>query len=110
VASENPGKAALNNQLEQLRDPSHVRFLPLGELVALFGKAGLRDLRVVTYGTLLELAEWFAISKTPTDVAERVRSSFVASIPGDSTGMGVHLESGRIFFTHTFTWVVGTKN
>ena len=108
VTSEIPERAARHNQLEQWRDPSHTRCLPLSELIALFGRAGLRDLRAATYATPRELDEWFAISHTPADVAERVRDSFIASMADDATGLNVHYEGDRVCFSHTFTWVVGT--
>jgi SAM-dependent methyltransferase len=40
-ASEDPEKAAQWNHLEKLRDPSHVRCLPLSELQGLFATVGL---------------------------------------------------------------------
>jgi hypothetical protein len=40
-ASEDPAKAARWNHLEKLRDPSHVRCLPLSELRRLFVTVGL---------------------------------------------------------------------
>ena len=40
-ASEDRSKASAWNKLETLRDPSHVRALPLSELLQLFGTAAL---------------------------------------------------------------------
>ena len=48
-ASADPPKAALFNRLEKLRDPSHVRALPLAELRGLFRDAGLPDPAVSRY-------------------------------------------------------------
>ena len=109
TTAENPDQALVHNRLENWRDPSHVRCLPLSELVAMCRQAGLQDIRTSTYGTPRELEEWFAISKTPPEVAERVRAAFIASIPNDSTGLAVRLEGERVCFTHTFAWVVGVR-
>jgi len=109
VTSEWSEKAALHNRLEQWRDPSHTRCLPLSELVALFGRAGLHDLRTTTYATLRELEEWFAISRTSAAVAERVRAGFIASMADDGTGLDVHWDGDRVCFYHTFAWIVGTR-
>ena len=49
-ASEDDAKAAHWNRLERLRDPSHVRCLPLSELKALFGKVGLEQPAESLYG------------------------------------------------------------
>lgn len=109
ITAENPDQAALHNRLENWRDPSHVRCLPVSELVAMFEQAGLHDIRTTTYGTARELEEWFAISKSPPDVTERVRAAFIASIPNDGTGLKVHMEGERVCFNHTFAWVVGVR-
>ncbi len=109
ITADNPDQAALHNRLENWRDPSHVRCLSLSELVAMFEQAGLRDIRTTTYGTPRELEEWFAISKTPPEAAERVRAAFIASIPNDGTGLKVRMEGERICFTHTFAWIVGVR-
>ena len=109
ITSEIPERAALHNQLEQWRDPSHTRCLPLSELVALFGRVGLRDLRTTTYVTPRELNEWFAISRTLSDVADKVRAGFVASLSKDAAGLDVRYDGERVCFNHTFAWVVGVR-
>ena len=108
ITSEHSGKALLHNTLERMRDPSHTRSLPLSELVALFGRAGLRDLRAATYTTAREIGEWLAISRTPPAIAEEVRARFLSSIDGDATGLDVRQEGDIVRFNHTFAWVVGT--
>lgn len=109
ITSENADQAALHNQLERWRDPSHTRNLPLSELVSLFEGNGLQDLRTATYDTERELKEWFAISHTSSDVAERVRRAFVASMPDDATGLNVHFNGECVCFTHTVAWVMGRR-
>ena len=110
VTSETPEKAILHNQLERWRDPSHTRNLSLSEFNRLFKRAGLQNIRTATYGTPRELNEWFEISKSPPNVREMVRKAFIASVPGDRTGLNVHLEGEHVFFMHTFVWIVGSKS
>jgi len=109
ITSENPDQASLHNKLERWRDPSHIRNLPLTELVSLFEKAGLQDIRTATYDTQRELKEWFNISHTPFDVAERVRTAFIASISNDATGLSVHYNGEYVSFTHTVAWIFGRR-
>jgi ubiquinone/menaquinone biosynthesis C-methylase UbiE len=109
ITSEIPAQALLHNRLENWRDPSHVRSLPLSELVSLYGEAGLGAIRTATYGTPRELDEWFAISRTPPETAARVRAGFVASMRNDDAGLNAHYEGERVCFTHTFAWVVGVR-
>jgi len=110
ITSENPEKAELHNQLERWRDPSHTRNLSLGEFELLFERAGLQNIRTARYDTPRELNEWFEISRSPPDVRERVQKAFIDSIPGDSTGLNVHLQGEHVSFTHTFAWIVGSKS
>ncbi len=109
ITSEDTGKAALHNRLERERDPSHVRSLPLSELVDLFEQHGLRGIRTHTYQTARELGEWFAISRTPAEAAERIRREFIASIAGDTTGLQVSQRGDVVGFMHTFAWVIGVR-
>ena len=108
ITAETPVKAAQHNRLEQMRDPSHVRFLPLSELAGMWGRAGLRDLRALTYRTPREQEEWCAISQTPSEVIARIQIELLASLADDTTGLGVHLEGDRLCFEHTFVWIIGT--
>ena len=48
-ASADPAKADEFNRMEVLRDPSHVRAMPLAELQQLFAAAGLPSPRVTAY-------------------------------------------------------------
>lgn len=109
ITSEDAGKAAQHNRLERERDPSHVRALPLSELVRLCERHGLREVRTHSYQTQRELGEWFAISRTPSAVAERIRAAFVESSAEDTTGLQVHCDGENVGFVHTFAWIVGVR-
>src|SRR5947209_8593310 len=49
VFTSSPEQAEAYNRVEKLRDPSHVRAWPLGELTGLCHDAGLRDVRTAFY-------------------------------------------------------------
>jgi ubiquinone/menaquinone biosynthesis C-methylase UbiE len=49
VSSEDADESNLQNAIEQLRDPSHVRMLPASELDACLARAGFRDLQHTTW-------------------------------------------------------------
>ena len=70
-ASSDPVKAALFNRLEKLRDPSHVRALPLAELHGLYRTAGLPKPQTQFY-ELRELGEEFCSpARSPTPATMR---------------------------------------
>jgi ubiquinone/menaquinone biosynthesis C-methylase UbiE len=73
-ASEHPERAAYQDRWEKLRDPSHVRTLPISELLLFFREAGLEIDSVSTFEDLCpEVERWMATTKVPSDAAAEVR-------------------------------------
>lgn len=72
-ASEHPDRAAYQDRFEILRDPSHVRCLPLSELLHLFRDAGLETDEIARNDRAPEVEQWLATSKTPPKEATEVR-------------------------------------
>ena len=69
VSAEDAGKAALQNAIEVLRDPSHVRMLSASELVALIAGAGVTVERRESWDKAREFEEWLGIVAEPERVA-----------------------------------------
>ncbi len=89
-ASADPAKAARFNRLEKLRDPSHVRALPLAELQGLFGAAGLPEPRLAFSELRDEVKNLIARSfPNPGDDVEII-DMFAASAEDDRLGIPVH--------------------
>ena len=94
-ASEDDAKAAQWNRLELLRDPSHVRCLPLSELKALFGKVGLEQPAESFYGVHDSVKNLLGRSfPNPGDDA-KITAMFAASVKDDSLGIPATLRSRR---------------
>lgn len=73
-ASEHPERAAHQDRWEILRDPSHVRTIPLSEFLQLFRDSGLETDTVDTHdGLTPEVERWLATTQTPPDRAAEVR-------------------------------------
>src|SRR6202030_4725461 len=73
-ASEHLARAAYQDRWEILRDPSHVRALPLSELLHLYRDAGLETETVSTADDLCpEVERWMATRKVPEDRAAEIR-------------------------------------
>jgi len=75
-----PAKAAALNAAELLRDPSHVRALPLDELLGLFQQAGLDAPQINRYRMEGELEDLMSRSFPNEGDADRVRKIYVESI------------------------------
>jgi SAM-dependent methyltransferase len=95
-ASPDPVKAAAFNRMETLRDPSHVRALPLTELLALFEAVGLPRPRTAAYKLRSELEGLLGRSFPEPGNEARVRQAIVDSLGTDALGIGTHREGGEI--------------
>ncbi len=96
VGSADPAKAAAFHAMEILRDPSHVRALPLRELMALFRAAGLPDPDVEHGRNKIELEGLLERSFPAPGDAEKIPAIFAASLADDALGMGTYRKDGEI--------------
>ena len=100
LASDDPARAAAFHAMEMLRDPSHVRALPLAELTALFPAVGLPPPVVSYYRLKVEVEGLLQRSfPAPGDV-ERIRALFAASLADDAMGLGIHRRGTEIRFAY----------
>jgi ubiquinone/menaquinone biosynthesis C-methylase UbiE len=96
--SPEPAKSAAFNEMELLRDPSHVRSMTEDELRGLFAAAGrLAEPSITRTAFALELEEQLARSfpASPGDAAA-FRRIFEAALEDDRLGVGAHRNEGRI--------------
>jgi ubiquinone/menaquinone biosynthesis C-methylase UbiE len=109
VSSEHPEESDLQNAIERLRDPSHVRMLPASELDARVASAGFRDLAPATWDKRREFEEWMDIVNDPAR-AEPIRTVVRAlAEAGRTAGMGLALHDGRVEFFHRWRLLQATK-
>jgi ubiquinone/menaquinone biosynthesis C-methylase UbiE len=106
ASDEDAQRAAEQNAIERLRDPSHVWCYPPSELVAILRSLGLTIRSVETTTARRELDEWLTIARTPEDRAALVRDRLAATIAGDRAGLAPAWEGGRLRFTHTTVWII----
>ena len=100
VSSEIAAESNLQNAIEQLRDPSHVRMLPASELDDGLTLAGFQILEHSTWDKAREFEEWTGIVNDPhrtKPIRTVVRALAEA---GNHAGMGLSIQDGRIVFFH----------
>jgi ubiquinone/menaquinone biosynthesis C-methylase UbiE len=100
VSSEITAESNLQNAIEQLRDPSHVRMLPASELDDGLTLAGFQILEHSTWDKPREFEEWMGIVNDPNrpgPIRTVVRTLAEA---GNHAGMGLAIQDGRIVFFH----------
>jgi ubiquinone/menaquinone biosynthesis C-methylase UbiE len=100
VADLTPGaaKAGAFNAAEKLRDPSHVRAMPIEELRDLFDRAGLRDIRWEAYRLEGELEDLLSRSFPEPGDADRLRRIYEDSLADDALGIEIRREDDKFRF------------
>jgi ubiquinone/menaquinone biosynthesis C-methylase UbiE len=94
-----PEKAAALNAAELLRDPSHVRALPVEELRKLFEQAGLAAPQVSSYRMEGELEDLLSRSFPDEGDADRLRTIFRDSIADNTLDLNTRLADGKIYYS-----------
>lgn len=100
VASADAAKAAAMNRMEILRDPSHVRALPLAELEALFAACALPAPRRTFWRLETDVEGVLARSFPNPGDADRIRRIFEEALADDGFGLDVRRDGARIRFTY----------
>jgi len=110
IGSEDDATRARQNEIERLRDPAHVALESPSHLAALIARVGLAPGGRTEGEEPRDLDEWCRMSRTPAEVAARVRSMLVATQSGDLAGMTPTVVDGRIRFLHRWVMLAGTKS
>jgi ubiquinone/menaquinone biosynthesis C-methylase UbiE len=109
VSSEDVREEVLQNAIERLRDPSHVRMLPASELDRRIATAGFQELEQTTWDKDREFEEWMDIVNDPAR-AEPIRVVVQAlAEAGRSAGMGLAIKGNAIVFFHRWRLVRARK-
>jgi ubiquinone/menaquinone biosynthesis C-methylase UbiE len=109
VSSEDADESNLQNAIERLRDPSHVRMLPASELDARVTRSGFSELQHTTWDKHREFEEWMGIVND-SHRAEPIRTVVRAlADAGRTAGMGLSVRNGRVVFFHRWRLLKATK-
>lgn len=110
-ASEFPERSAYQDRWEILRDPSHVRTLPISELLRLFSEAGLETDAVTTADDLTpEVERWLATTKASAERAAEVRRLLEEDRRQDLSGTRPFQDAtGQLFFHARTVILAGRK-
>jgi ubiquinone/menaquinone biosynthesis C-methylase UbiE len=108
-AASDPAKAAEFNRMEKLRDPSHVRAMPVAELKALFAAAGFPQPRMTNYELRDELENLLHRSFPNPGDDVKIRGMFTASAIDNRLGIPVHLDGDRIHYAYPVAVLAADK-
>lgn len=93
-----PGKAEAFNAVEKLRDPSHVRALPIAELRALFEEVGFDGPRIGAYRLEGDLDDLLQRSFPNEGDEGRIRRMFEDSLRDDALDLATRQRNGQVLF------------
>jgi ubiquinone/menaquinone biosynthesis C-methylase UbiE len=102
-------KADAFNAMELVRDPSHVRAMPLAELKDLYRGAGLPEPRTTGYRLEGELEGLIQRSFPKPGDDETLRRIFRGSVSGDTLGVGARIDGQTIRFGYPVAVLVAAK-
>lgn len=100
ITSDDPEKAAAFNRIEVLRDPSHVRAMPLDELRGLLVSIVPGEPQMQHYQLRDELENLLARSFPLPGDADKIRDIFRDSAASDRLGIPIHLEAQRVHYAY----------
>ena len=109
LSSEDTAKSEYQNEMENLRDPSHIKHYKASELERMLQEAGLVVFDRVGGGSDFDFGHWIEMADPPAWNVEKIREMMEASMEGDRSGLDVRLEEGRMVFSYTTVIVVGRK-
>lgn len=107
VVSEHSDRAEYQNTFERLRDPSHVRALPISELVGVVTDCGVELDHLDTGEVVQNVEDWLATAETPESRAVDVREMLRKDAEADLSGTRPFWRDGELFFSQQTAIVAG---
>jgi ubiquinone/menaquinone biosynthesis C-methylase UbiE len=109
IAPEDGAATRYIDDYERLRDPSHVRCLPLSEWRMCFERAGLTVLHSETIEKQIGFEEWCGHQKTPPDVMAALRAMLLNAPEAAKAQLKPVTEDGVFRFSMVEGIVIGRK-
>jgi SAM-dependent methyltransferase len=100
VSSEEREKSLFHNRIEKIRDPSHVRIYALSEIEEMMENIGAKVVDIEHWDIPQDFEDWMKRAGTLETKTEEIQGLLTQSIEGDTTGLRVKLEDGKLGFTY----------
>ncbi len=100
VSSEDRDKSLFHNSIEKMRDTSHVRIYALSEIMAMMDNIGATVTDITHWDIPQDFEEWMARAGVEKRKKDEIEGLMRVSINGDTTGLRIKLEDGRLGFTY----------
>ena len=98
------------DQIERMRDPSHVRNMSKAEMMNLFTAFDLSIQKCETTEIQQRLNSWLALTKTPENTQREITRQMLMEISGGpKTGFSPYMEQENICFNQKWVLIIGRK-
>ena len=98
----------VEDEIERLRDPSHVKNISKEEFLALYEKNGLQVEFCETTRIPVVLQNWMEHTQTPADIQEQIVSKMQEDIAGESkTGFFPYYKNEQLHFDQRWLMLIG---
>jgi ubiquinone/menaquinone biosynthesis C-methylase UbiE len=109
VSSEDNAKSEYQNEMERLRDPSHVKHYPASGILQMLEDHGFDIQSSEDWPVDFGFDEWISMSGPDAGSVKRVKEMMLAATEHELTDLNVRLRDGHIRFTYNTKIIVGRK-
>ena len=98
------------NNVEKLRDPSHVKALTISELENMMKMVNLSDLKFEYHDLEMNLDEILQSSFPDPENISKIKQLFENDLKNNNLGMKSYLKNNKIYFYFPISMIVGNKS
>ncbi|MGP8320337.1 MAG: class I SAM-dependent methyltransferase [Methanosarcinaceae archaeon] len=110
ISSEDIAKSEYQNEMELIRDPSHVKHYRPSEIVQMLTDHGFEILHFENWPADFAFDEWILMSDPGVESKKRVKKMMIYAMENDLTDLGIRLnDAGNIWFTYNTKIIVARK-
>jgi SAM-dependent methyltransferase len=109
TVSEDPALDSFVNEIEVLRDPSHIRNYRISEWIAMLNAAGVDARALRSWGIHMDVPTWTQRMRTPAQNVERILYLFFMATPEVRDYLRIENTGGVFTFDLPSTLIAGTK-
>ncbi|MEN8173058.1 MAG: class I SAM-dependent methyltransferase, partial [Chloroflexota bacterium] len=111
LSSDDDAAAATYNQLENMRDPSHVHAFSKTAMKRMMEETGLTINTFESRDIKVDFQRWVQMTGTEPDKVKILQTRLMGDIgESNKTGMRPFIEKGTLKFLQVWAIVIGTKN
>lgn len=98
------------DEIETLRDPSHIKNLSKSEILELYDENSLKVTKVESTNISVSLDNWMNFSGTPENIKVQIKEKMLEDINnGIKTGFNPYMEKEKIYFYQRWLMTMGIK-